>query len=111
VFSEFATHGLHHFLALLADPGPGGGGGDVVPDPAPALPPGLGPDAGKLVAWAKGGALVVGVLSFILCGGMMMAGRRNRGQVGVEGAVGGGWVIGGLALVGAAAVLVRSFAL
>lgn len=51
--THLAHHDLHHFLPLLTDPAPGGGG-DVIPDPPTALPAGLGPSASKLVSWTKG---------------------------------------------------------
>jgi hypothetical protein len=110
MLTHLAHHDLHHFLPLLTDPAPGGGG-DVIPDPPAALPAGLGPSASKLVSWAKGACDVIAVLSLLMCAGMMMAGRRRRGELAVEGAIGGGWVIAGLALVGGAAMLVRSIAL
>jgi hypothetical protein len=114
LLDHFAHHGIHDFLLpLLADPSGqgsgGGGGGSVIPDAPASLPPGLSQATGKLFSWGKGVDYAVGALALLVCAGMIIGGRRNRSQVATEGAVGVGWVILGLTLVGAAAMLVRSF--
>jgi hypothetical protein len=109
LLGQLTPHDIHHFLLPLLSQG-GGGGGDVVPNPAPSLPPGLGPSANKLVSWAKGAVDIIALLSFFGCAAMIMAGLRNRGQVATEGAIGAGRVLAALAVVGSASVLVRSFA-
>jgi hypothetical protein len=113
LLGHFTPHDIHDFLLpLLADPngqGGNGGGGSVIPDAPASLPAGLSAAATRLVGWGKGAVYALGVLSLLVCAGMIIAGRRNRGQVSAEGAVGVAWVIGGLTLAGVAAMLVRSF--
>ena len=79
------------------------------PNPAPAPPPGLEQFGADLVAWLKWGGIVCGVCGLIICGIMMMVGRRNRSQTAVDGAMGIPWVGGGLVLIGAASTIVGTF--
>jgi hypothetical protein len=80
-----------------------------VPNPAPVAPPGLDKLAGTLLGWLKWGVLAGGVGGILICSGMIILGRRNRNQMAIEGMIGGAWVLGGLALASAAAVLVGVF--
>jgi hypothetical protein len=78
----------------------------AVPNPPPRMPPGLDGFLSDGVAWAKGIAIVAGVIGLIICGVMMMVGRRNRSATAVDGAAGVPWVLGGLFVVSAAATIV-----
>jgi hypothetical protein len=89
----------------------GGDGGGVIPNGPPSLPPGLGPLMGKMVSWGKGIVIGAGMIGFLICAGMIILGRRNRGQMAIEGVIGSAWVLGGLALAGAAVALVGAFAI
>ena len=111
MLTHLVQHDMHYFLPLLADPSPGGGGGGsgVIPDTPASLPAGLSQAAAKIFGWAKGAVYALGAIFMVVCAGMIIAGRRNRGQVSVEGAVGVAWVIGGLTLAGCAAMLVSNF--
>jgi hypothetical protein len=80
-----------------------------VPNPPPQAPPGLGTFGNSLIAWMKWSGMVAGVVGLIVCGIMMMVGRRNRSQLAVDGATGVPWVGAGLALIGAAATFVGFF--
>ncbi|MCI0689926.1 MAG: hypothetical protein L0Y54_22215 [Sporichthyaceae bacterium] len=76
------------------------------PNPAPEAPPGLEALGSDLIAWTKWAALIAGVVGLIVCGIMMIIGRRNRSGLAVEGAIGIAWAISGLLVVGAAGLLV-----
>lgn len=76
------------------------------PDPPPAAPPGVEAVANDLIGWLKWGALAAGVVGMIICGVMMMVGRRNRSTTAVDGATGIPWVLGGLSTVAVAAGVV-----
>lgn len=78
----------------------------AIPNPGPAAPPGLGDLTNTILAWIKWGCLVSGVAGLMICGGMMILGRRNRNQLAIEGVSSTVWVFGGLALVATAAGLV-----
>ncbi|MBW0101425.1 hypothetical protein [Pseudonocardia sp. KRD291] len=82
-----------------------------VPNPGPAVPPGLGALADQLLGWLKWGVLVSGVLGILICAFMLIIGRRNRSATAYEGLVGSAWVLGGLALASVAALLVGAFQL
>jgi hypothetical protein len=79
----------------------------VVPDPAPAAPPGeLAEAADTLLGWMKWGGIVGAVAAAIAAGIMMVVGRRNRNHMAIEGAASLPWIVGGLALVlGSASVI------
>jgi len=78
------------------------------PNPAPAPPPGLEASANKFISWLKWGGLVGGMIGLIVCGVMMMIGRRNRSATAVDGATGIPWVLGGLTVVALASGIVGS---
>ncbi|CAL9677689.1 hypothetical protein SUDANB95_08016 (plasmid) [Actinosynnema sp. ALI-1.44] len=79
----------------------------LIPDPAPAAPPGKLADAtNTLLAWMKWGGLVGAVGALIAAGIMMAVGRRNRNNMAIEGAISLPWVIGGLAMILGSASLV-----
>lgn len=80
-----------------------------VPNPAPKPPPGLDQFGTDVIAWTKYGVIIAGVVALLVCAGMIMLGRRNRNQVAQEGVLGSVYVLGGLALAGAAAVIVGTF--
>jgi hypothetical protein len=81
----------------------------VLPDPAPAAPPGLSSSVSTLLAWWKWGALVAGIFGLIGCGAMMAIGRRSRSSLSVDGAAGIPWVLAGLTLISLAAGIVGVF--
>ena len=78
----------------------------AIPNPGPAAPPGLGELTNTILSWLKWGCLVGGVAGLMICGGMMILGRRNRNQMAIEGVSSVVWVFGGLSLVATAAGLV-----
>jgi hypothetical protein len=102
-------HVVQEFLLLPTATGGAGNGSGVIPNPPAQMPPGLNQLVSQLVGWAKGLVLGAGVIGLLICSGMMMLGRRNRGQLAIEGVIGGAWVLGGLALASVAAVLVGAF--
>lgn len=77
-----------------------------VPNPGPKPPPGTELLAGDWIAYFKWFALVAGMVGLILCGIMMMVGRRNRSALASDGAAGIPWVIGGLMVVSLASTVV-----
>lgn len=79
-----------------------------VPDPQPSAPGKLGEASNAFIAWLKWGGMVVGVAGVIICGVMMMVGRRNRSHLAVEGASGLMWVGMGLSIVVLSASLVTT---
>ena len=83
---------------------------DEIPDIESKPIPGLENLAGNLLGWAKWSLMIAGVLGLMICGGMMILGRRNRSSTAVDGAVGIPWVLGGLT-VGAIATFVVGAAL
>ena len=86
-------------LAPLAEPVP-------VPDSGPKAPPGTEILAGDWIGYFKWFALVAGMFGLIICGIMMMLGRRNRSALASDGAAGIPWVIGGLMVVSLASTAV-----
>ena len=76
-----------------------------VPNPGPKPPPGVGTLANDWIGYFKWFALIAGVIGFILCGVMMMLGRRNRHALAVEGATGIPWTVAGLMVVSLAATI------
>jgi len=78
------------FSALLAA---------TVPNPSPEAPPGVGDVANTFLGWMKWGGLIAGVIGFMICGIMMMVGRRNRSATAVDGATGIPWIIAGLSVI------------
>jgi len=96
---------IEHFAAVLlphvAAPNPTPGN----LDPAPTEIPGLGPDASLFLSWGKWALRVGGVLGLMICGGMMILGRRNRSSTAVDGASGIPWVLGGLTIGAIAATI------
>ncbi|GAA2105659.1 hypothetical protein GCM10009801_81870 [Streptomyces albiaxialis] len=96
-------HWMHHAgdtLDVLA----ANGGTDW--DKGPEAPPGMENVLPEWVGWGKWFAIGAGILGLIACGIMMMVGRRNRGHMSAEGAVGALWVIAGLSVVALAAGVV-----
>jgi len=81
-------------------------GAPLVPNPAPAPPPGLAPTAELLLAWLKWGGVIAGLVGLMLCGIMMAVGRRNRHALAADGAAGLPWVFGGLSVIVLAAGVV-----
>jgi hypothetical protein len=81
-----------------------------VPNPPPQAPPGIEEVADQLIGWLKWGVLTAGMIGILVCAGMIIVGRRQRGGLAQEGLVGSLWVMGGLALASLAAVLVDTFA-
>jgi hypothetical protein len=77
-----------------------------VPDGDPALPAGVDAFFSQLIGWSKGTVLALGVIGMIVCGGMMVIGRRNRSSTAVDGAAGIPWILGGLFLASSAAAIV-----
>jgi hypothetical protein len=69
------------------------------PNPAPQAPPGLAQSADTFISWLKWGGLVGGVIGMIICGLMMILGRRNRSATAVDGATGIPWILGGLTVI------------
>lgn len=80
----------------------------IVLDPDPVAPPGLGDFATDFLAWVRWGALIAGVVGLIFCAVQMMAGRRNRSAMAVDGAAGIPWVVAGLSIVAISASVVTS---
>jgi hypothetical protein len=77
-----------------------------VPNPPPQAPPGLEQSANTFIGWMKWGGLVGGMVGMLICGIMMMVGRRNRSATAVDGASGIPWVLGGLTVVSLASGIV-----
>jgi len=82
-----------------------------IPNPSPAPPPGLVDLTNTLFSWLKWGVLMSGFGGLLICGGMIIWGRRNRNQMATDGVIGVVWVFGGLAVAGAAWQLVDVFAI
>lgn len=80
-----------------------------VPDPEPQAPPGLEEVANTIISWLKWGVLVGGVVGLLICALMIVVGRRNRNALAADGIQGSVWVIGGLAMASAAALVVGVF--
>ena len=78
----------------------------LVPNPAPAAPPGLESLGSTFLAWTKWILIVCGVGGLMVCGIMMAVGRRSRSSFAADGAAGIPWVLGGLTLGAVAAVIV-----
>ncbi|GAA1574352.1 hypothetical protein GCM10009678_66320 [Actinomadura kijaniata] len=81
----------------------------TVPNPAPALPPGVNEKVDLLIAWGKGGVMVCGVAGLLYCAGQMVAGRRNRSSLAVDGAVGVPWTLAGFSLAATTASIAAVF--
>lgn len=81
-----------------------------VPDPSPAPPPGkLQGLFNTVLGWMKWFLVVAGVAGLLICAGMIILGRRQRNAVATEGLISIPYVLGGLALVSAAAGIVGAF--
>jgi len=93
-------------LAAVPFAAPAAPGGPLVPNPAPTPIPGMGNIANAFLGWLKWGGIIAGVGGLIICGIMMIAGRRNRSSMAADGAGGLAWVIGGLSIVSFGASLV-----
>lgn len=78
----------------------------LVPDPAPAAPPGLAGPAALFISWMKWIGIIAGLIGFGMCALMMILGRRNRSTMAVDGAAGLPWVLGGLSTLSLAAGVV-----
>lgn len=81
----------------------------AVPNPPADLPPGFDVFSNTIIGWLKGFAQVGGVGGLIICGLMVIFGRRNRNQMATEGVMSTAWVAGGLAMVSSAALVVPFF--
>jgi len=102
------THALNllavgHLLAAGNPAGPG------VPNPAPASVPGLTGPVSTIIAWAKWGVMVCGVIGLLISAGKMTIGHRNRSTFAADGATSIPWVLGGLSLSLIAAYVVSAF--
>jgi hypothetical protein len=99
---RLAGHPLAQVLSSLsADPTPtpsGSGGGVNLNAPAQPIP-GLGDTLSQWIGWAKSIGMFAGVMGLMICGIMMMIGRRNRSHLAAEGASGMVWVIAGASVV------------
>jgi hypothetical protein len=93
---------------LTADAGTGDSG---IPNGPVKAPPGLADLTNTVIGWIKWGVLAAGVIGILICAFMIIAGRRDRHRMAIEGLVGGAWVLGGLAMASVAAVLVGAFKL
>jgi len=80
-----------------------------VPNPAPQAPPGLAGPVNTIIAWAKWGVLICGVMGLLICAGKMAIGHRNRATFAADGATGVPWVLGGLSLAAVASAIVGVF--
>ena len=80
----------------------------AVPNPPPQEPPGLDGVTNTFLGWMKWGGLIAGVVGLMVCGIMMMIGRRNRSATAVDGATGIPWVVAGLSVITLASGLVGS---
>jgi len=92
---------------LLAAANPAGS--PLVPDPAPAPPPGLTGPVSTILGWVKWGAVIAGSVGLTVCAVMMMAGRRGRSSAAADGAAGIPWVLLGLMLAAASSAIVGVF--
>jgi hypothetical protein len=81
------------------------------PNPPPAVPPGLGAFTDQIIGWMKWGVIAAGVLGILACAAMIILGRRNRHATAYEGLLGSAWILAGLSLASAAAVIVGAFQL
>lgn len=81
------------------------------PDPAPAPPPGLKNFGNSLISWLKWGVLVIGMLGILASAAMIVIGRRNRNEMAMQGFMGVGYGLVGMAIASVAAVLVGAFAI
>ncbi len=79
---------------------------DDVPKPDPQAPKELADAFNVFLGWLTWGGIALAVVGAIVCGIMMVIGRRNRSAMAVEGATGIVWVIAGLAVIALAAGLV-----
>ena len=95
------------FLAAAPDPNVGEATpAGIVPNPTPTPIPGMDVIASDFLGWLKWAGVIAGVAGLIVCGIMMIAGRRNRSSFAADGATGIAWVIGGLAVISFGAGLV-----
>lgn len=81
------------------------------PNPAPAPPPGLKEFGSNLISWLKWGVLVCGILGILFSAGMIIIGRRRGGEMTMQGFMGVGYGMVGLAIASVAATLVGAFSL
>ncbi|TKG61513.1 hypothetical protein [Prauserella endophytica] len=81
------------------------------PNPGPQPPPGLENFGNSLISWIKWGVLVAGMVGILASAIMVIVGRRGRNEVAVQGFMGVGYGLVGLAIASVAAVLVGAFAL
>lgn len=79
-----------------------------VPNPGPIPPPGTEIIVGNWIGYFKWFALVAGTIGLIVCGIMMMIGRRHRSALASDGAAGVPWVIAGLVLVSLTSTIVAT---
>jgi len=77
-----------------------------IPNPAPAAPAGLDELGNLFISWMKWILRVGGLGGLLACGIMMAVGRRNRSSFAADGAAGIPWVLGGLTLGAAGALIV-----
>jgi hypothetical protein len=81
------------------------------PNPGPQPPPGLENFGNNLISWIKWGVLVAGMAGLLISAIMVIIGRRGRNEVAVQGFMGVGYGLVGLAIASVAAVLVGAFSL
>lgn len=80
-----------------------------VPTVSSQTPPGnLGTLITNMLGWLLWGAILAGVAGLIICGIMMIMGRRGRSQTAVEGAIGIPWVMAGLLVAVLASTIVKA---
>lgn len=79
-----------------------------IQDVPASAPDGVEGTINQLLGWGKWISFVAGVAGLIVCGVMMLLGRRNRSQMSADGAIGLPWVIGGLSVVVLAVPLVNN---
>lgn len=85
------------------------GGNPAVPNPGPSSVPGLTGPVSTVIAWAKWGVLICGVIGLLMAAGKMTIGHRNRSSFAADGATSIPWVLGGLSLALVAAYVVSAF--
>lgn len=94
-----SVHVYRAVAGLLAPtPDPSSSAGVDPNAPATSIP-GLSATLDQWIGWAKTIGIFAGVMGFIVCGIMMMIGRRNRSHLAAEGATGLIWVIAGASVI------------
>ncbi len=78
----------------------------TVPALRPRLPGELYRRIEPFVGWLAMAGLIVGIIGLIICGMMMIMGRRGKNQTAVEGAIGIPWVLAGLTVIALSSGLV-----